>query len=272
MPQELSVPLNDTIIIAVSQLVDDAQAERREPSHSDLGYVIARHGLSRGDPSGPGRPVGKAKRVKSTLNWAMEYDPAAGGRFLAALISAIRGHGGFRETSPNFVGADAYRNAAEALSTEGYELSDQGDLRPKLLDNLSGTELTDALQAYVRRAKRGAEDAALVTGTGKDLLEATAAHVLQRRFGSYRTTANFPTLLGQAFITLGLATTQDPIVEGEQPEKRLERALFELACAVNHLRNKQGTGHGRPWVSTVTIPDARMATELMGVLAERLLR
>jgi len=35
----------------------------------------------------------------------------------------------------------------------------------------------------VRRAKRGAADAALVTGTGKDLLEAVAAHVLQQRYG-----------------------------------------------------------------------------------------
>ncbi len=144
-------------------------------------------------------------------------------------------------------------------------------LRPKVLDNLSGATLTEALEAYVRRAKKGSDDAALVTGTGKDLLEAVAAHVLQQRFGNYSTTSNFPTLLGQAFIALGLATSQDLVQPGEPPRKRTERAMYELACGINQLRNKQGTGHGRPWLPTVTESEARAAIEFMGVIAERLL-
>jgi hypothetical protein len=92
-----------------------------------------------------------------------------------------------------------------------------GDLRLRLLDSLTGLELPDALDAYVRRAKRGAADAALVTGTGKDLLEAVAAYALQQRYGSYPATSNFPTLLGQVFVALGLATPQDPAMPGEQP-------------------------------------------------------
>ena len=35
-----------------------------------------------------------------------------------------------------------------------------------------------ALSSYVERARKGGEDAALLTGTAKDLLEATAAYVL----------------------------------------------------------------------------------------------
>ena len=61
----------------------------------------------------------------------------------------------------------------------------------------------------MRREKRGAENAALVTGTGKDLLEATAAHILVERWGAYSSSANFPTLLGQAFVALGFATPQN---------------------------------------------------------------
>jgi len=158
-----------------------------------------------------------------------------------------------------------------AFAAEGYELSSDGDLRPRLLDSLTGLELPDALDAYVRRAKRGAFDAALVTGTGKDLLEAVAAHVLQQRYGAYSTTSNFPTLLGQVFVALGLATPQDPVIPSEAPQRRIERTLYELACGINQLRNKAGTGHGRPWVATVTEAEARMVTEHMGIIAERLL-
>ena len=271
MLRSISIPLNDAILIAISQLVDDSQSERRDPSHSDLRFAFERHGLLQGDPATQGQSVGKAKRVRSTLSWALEHAPDVGGQFVAALIALIRGYGGFRDSSPNYVGSHAYQNAAAAFAAEGYEFSSDGDLRPRLLDSLTSLELPDALNAYVRRAKRGAADAALVTGTGKDLLEAVAAHVLQQRYGFYSATSNFPTLLGQVFVALGLATPQDQEILGEPPQRRIERALYELACGINQLRNKAGTGHGRPWVPSVTDAEARMATEHMGIISERLL-
>lgn len=264
-------PLSDAIIVAVSQLVDDAQSDRREPSHSDLEFEIKRAGLTPGDPKNSGQTVGKAKRIRAVLSWAYENEFDQGQVFVSSLISTIRGHGGFRASSPNFVGGHAIEHAAAAFASEGYELTQDGELQPRLLENLSGTALTDALQAYVTRAKRGSSDAALVTGTGKDLLEAVAAYILQQRYGGYSATSNFPTLLGQVFIALGLATTADPTVANEPPSKRIERAMYELACGINPLRNKQGTGHGHPWMPTVTESEARMAIKSMGIIAERLL-
>ena len=35
----------DAIVVAVAQLVDDSQTERRDPSHWDLTYQIQRGGL-----------------------------------------------------------------------------------------------------------------------------------------------------------------------------------------------------------------------------------
>lgn len=266
----MNAPLSDAIIIAVSRLVDDAQSETREPSHSDIEFQINRTGLQAGDPKAQGQTVGKAKRIRSTLNWALENNINGGQNLVAGLISHLRGCGGFRPTSPNYVGAEVITDASAAFQAEGYELTSDGELRPLLLDNLMGAVLTAALESYVRRAKRGAADAALVTGTGKDLLEATAAHILVERFGSY-STSNFPTLLGQAFSAIGMVTTQHPKQPGEPPQKRLERAMFELACAVNNLRNKTGTGHGRPWLPSVSDIEARVAIQLMGSVAERML-
>jgi hypothetical protein len=264
-------PLSDTIINSVARLVDDAQTETRDPSHSDIEFCISRARLQGGDPNKQGRIVGKAKRVRSTLFWAMDNAPENGEIFVAGLISLIRGCGGFRPESPNYVGDDCIKSAADAFRVEGYELALDGELRPMVLDNLSGVALTEALESYVRRACRGVMDAALVVGTGKDLLEATAAHILQELYGGYSERDNFPTLLGQAFVAVGLATPQDKPQAGEALQKRTERAMYELGLAINRLRNKEGTGHGHPWLTSVSDAEARIATELMGVIAERLL-
>lgn len=264
-------PLTDTIIVAISRLVDDAQVETREPSHSDIEFEIKRADLLQGDPKALGQVVGKAKRVRSTLSWALENNPEKGAKLATSLISHIRACGGFRETSSNFVGKEAIQNTASAFKAVGFELTSDGEILPLLLDNLEGAELTAALEGYVRRAKRGAEDAALVTGTGKDLLEATAAHVLVEKWGAYPSSANFPGLLGQAFVALGFATPQNPVQPGEPTVRRVERALYEAGCAVNILRNKEGTGHGRPWLPIVTIDQAKLAVQQMGIIAEYML-
>lgn len=269
--QRPKAPVNDSIIVAVAGLVDDARTNTREPSHSDIEFQISRARLSEGDPKTQGQTVGKSKRVRATLSWALEQAPDNGEVLVAALIALIRGKGGFRTGSPNFVGEDAISDATEAFRTEGYTLTADGDLRPTGLDTLEGAQLTIALDAYVRRARRGSEDAALLVGTAKDLLEATAAHVISERFGQYPEQANFPTLLGQAFTALGLTTPHTPIQSGASPQQRLERALYEAGCAVNALRNKQGSGHGRPWLPTVSDAEARTMVQVIGTIAGFLL-
>jgi hypothetical protein len=265
-------PVNDAIMVAVARLVDDAQSGTREPSHSDIEFQINRAGLGAGDPKSQGQTVGKAKRVRAALYWGLEHTPDQAELFVAALIALLRGKGGFRNGSPNYVGDEAITDARDAFLSEGYVLSTEGELYPSTLDNLSGISMTTALEAYVRRAQRGSEDGALLVGTGKDLLEAAAAHVITEKYGQYSHQANFPTLLGQAFIALGLATPQTPPQAGELPQCRVERALYEAGCAVNVLRNKTGTGHGRPFLPNLTDDEARAAVQLMAIVAGMLLR
>jgi hypothetical protein len=47
--------------------------------------------------------------------------------------------------------------------------------------------------------------------------------------------------------------------------------MFDAACAVNRLRNKQGTGHGHPWLPTVTPEEAQSAAQTMGIVSGMLL-
>jgi hypothetical protein len=223
------------------------------------------------DPRSQGEQVGKAKRIRAVLISAAEREDASGSALIHGLMALLRACGGFRSGAPNYVGEAVITDAKGVFRSEGYELTTDGELHPLLLDGFAGADLTGALRSYVRRAQRGAADAALVTATGKDLVEATAAHILNSRFGCYPEISNFPTLLGQAFAALGLATPAHAPEAGEAACRRMERALFELACAVNALRNKEGTGHGRPWLPTVSATEARAAIGAMGVVAEYLL-
>lgn len=265
-------PVNDAIMVAVARLVDDAQSSTREPSHSDIEFQINRAGLASGDPKTQGQTVGKAKRVRAVLYWGLEHSPDKAESFVAALIALVRGKGGFRVGSSNFVGEEAILDAREAFRSEGYVLSAEGELYPSTLDNLVGVTMTTALEAYVRRAQRGSEDGALLVGTGKDLLEATATHVITEKYGQYSQQANFPTLLGQAFTVLGLATPQTPPQPSESPHRRVERSLYEAGCAVNALRNRTGTGHGRPFLPSLSDDEARSAVQLIGIISGLLLR
>jgi len=265
------VPVDDTVVYALARIVADAQKERRDPSHSDIDFQISKAGLSSADPNKEGPPVGKAKRIRAVLTWGMEHQPESAERFAAGIIAAVKACGGFRESSPNFVGKDQISNLTDALRNLGVSLGTDGSLAPVALDELSGRPLTKALEIYVERAKKGIEDAALVVGTSKDLMEAVAAHVIQELWGQRPTRANFPFLLGQAFTALDFGTSASTEEQGEHPRKNMERKMYDLACSINRLRNKQGTGHGRPWTPDLTNEEARAAIEFIGTISERML-
>lgn len=269
----MSLPINDAIIAAVAKLIDDSKSGGiyREPSHSDIGFYVQKAGLSYADPTQQG-VVGKAKRVRVILTHALSEDEAAGAKLVESLIAKVRSCGGFRESSPNHVGKEAIENLAAAFDVEGFSLSPEGVVGPKVLGELKGAEMTAALRAYAMRAQRGAEDAALVAGAGKDLMEATAAHVLQTINGHYPATgANFQMLLGMAFVALGMAVPELPAQPGESPVRALERALFQSACAVNRLRNKEGTGHGRPTPTNLSQHEAKASIEVVGTVSAYML-
>ena len=267
------IPLDDSIAYAIAKLVDDAQAERRDPSHSDIGFEIQKAGLEKFDPNKPGQsPVGKMKRVRTVLISCFEEHAEKAEKFAYGLLSSIRANGGFRKESPNYVGDDEIKNLASALKSKGILFGADGSVTPLVLDGLSTDEYTEALSNYISRAKKGIEDSALIVGTGKDLMEAVAAHIMVEKFGTYSTASNFPTLLGQAFIALGMATSQDKKIEGEHPRKDIERNLYDLACSINRLRNKQGTGHGRPWIPDLTDDEAKETIHLIGLISDKMLR
>ena len=202
----------------------------------------------------------------------MEHSYENGCGFVDQLVSLVRTCGGFRGESPNYVGGEAIKGLRDAMASEGFVLTSDGDLRPAALDALSGTDLTDALASYVRRAQKGATMQRSSLAPERTCSRPWPRMSFLECWNTSNPPQNFPAALGQAFVALDLKTPADIPVSGEPPQHRLQRALYEAACAVNTLRNKQGTGHGRPWLPSVTVEEARHATQVMGVVGDLLLR
>lgn len=267
-------PLTESIHIAVAALFADDPVNRRDPdarprdpSHQTLNECIQRSGLQGADIK-----AGKEKRIRAVLSSALDHDLDAGRRLVVLLMAALKGSGGFRAESPNYVGSEPINNLRSVFKSEGWIVTTDGDLEVTLVsEDLAGPDVTAALLSYVRRAVKGQSDDGLVVGTSKDLLEATAAHVIVERWGSYNPMLSFESLLGQAFVAVGLAVPSEPEHRDEAPRKKLERGLFQAALGVNRLRNKAGAGHGHPFLPEIGPVDARIAVRTMGNISELLL-
>jgi hypothetical protein len=180
---------------------------------------------------------------------------------------------GFRLGSDNYVGDDLLAEAQRAFADIGYELSPDGAIHPRRLEELEGAELTDALWAYVRRAREGASDDALVVGTDKDLLEAVARHALIETTGGYATRESFPATIYQAFERLGLTPAPPSVSEQLDMNARyaVQQAVYLLALAVSRLRNEQGTGHGRPVPTDLMEDDSKIVCHATALVCEVIL-
>ncbi len=186
----MELRVNPALGQAIAALVD-----RENPlSHYDLGVAFRREGLQGGDPGQKDAdgPIGKRRRVSAVLNFAADTDQEAGGRLVTYLLERMRGAGCFAAGSTDRLDENLINNARSTLRSEGFLFDEDGRLAPLVLDELEGRELTSALRLYVERARSGASDAALLAGTGKDLLEATARQVLVERTGSYNEHMPFP--------------------------------------------------------------------------------
>ncbi len=269
-------------LIELGAVIADFFEDGKGPSHDQLDQAFRRSGLTVGDaaPAGrlpDGRPLGKAKRIRNVFVYATDHDAAAGVQLSKQIVALLRADGMFSTGLESFAGVDTISRLRGAFDRLGFDLDSSGALRPKVVDNLSGTELTDALRAYVARINMNPDDAPLQIGTGKELDEAAARHVLEQKTGSYPVGgrgANFPFTLAQAFTVLGYAVAPTVTLDSD-PHRAVQQCLFLLAVETNRLRNDAGTGHGRPSGPSKTQPlneaEARLVARATALVAGALL-
>jgi hypothetical protein len=263
------------ISVEVASALAKFFAEGKGPSHDELTIWFRGAGVAAVDPgqSGMTGPIGKMKRVRHVLYAAAQENPTAGSKLVSLLVDGLRASGAFLPGSDSYADEDSIAAASRAFATIGYELDPAGHLRPTSLDNLEGSELTEALWSYMRRARTGAIDKPLVVGTSKDLSEAVARHAIAEAGGNYSENMGFAGTLYQAFNMLAIALPPKDVMErlDKDPRSAMYQSLYLAACAVNRLGNADGTGHGRPHPMKVSDLDARLAAQIAGLVSELLL-
>ena len=253
------------------------------PTHDELDRAVHRVGLQGGDPAPGGRsptgPLGKTKRIRELMVHATDHDSSAGIRLAKHIVDLLRADGAFEQNLPGYAGPERAALLKIAFSRLGFTMDSDGGLRPTVIDNLTGSELTDALRGYVNRINLNPDDAPLQVGTGKELDEAAARYVLLDRLGEYPIggqSGSFPATLARAFTALGLEVAPDITRQlHADPRRQVHQCLFLLGLAVNRLRNDAGTGHGRPDAprksTPLTTAESRLIARATALLAGMLL-
>ena len=203
------------------------------------------------------------------LQWAQDNGKHyEGGRLCVELIDTIRGHGGFDPNdADNYVGEDAISRTINAVKGTTHVMRSDGTIEVSMLEStMTNHEREELLSRYIRRAQLGYEDAAaLVLGTGKDLLECVAKHICDVKHAPYGENQPFYQLLIAAWNALSMSIPDGKLDDGRTPYKaQIEHGLFDLGCGINKLRNAEGVGHGRPYPPNLTEDEAKHATEVNG--------
>lgn len=250
------------------------------PSHQQLRDAFTRHGLGHLDPAPAGRTsngshLGKMKRIRHVFASPAAHNATAGLPLARELVALCRAHGGFNPDSESYGGSGRVTQLVQAFAPLGITLEPDGSTRPTVIDNLSGTELTAALRSYVDRINFSPDDAPLQVGTGKELDEAAARHVLTELLGDYPVSGSFPVTLSSAFTAINMASPTELPKLDPDPHRAVHQCLFLLATAVNRLRNDAGTGHGRPGqprkTTALTPAEARLVARATALVAGALL-
>lgn len=250
------------------------------PSHNQLREAFTRYGLSDLDPAPDGRtpngtPLGKMKRIRHVFASPEAHTTTSGVPLARDLVALLRANGGFNPSSESYAGSGRVTQLVQAFVPLGLTLDPDGSMRQTVIDNLSGTELTAELRSYVDRINSNPDDAPLQVGTGKELDEAAARHVLKELLGDYSVSDNFPVTLTSAFTAIGMATPTELPKLDPDPHRAVHQCLFLLATAVNRLRNDAGTGHGKPdpprKTAALSPAEARLVARATALVAGALL-
>lgn len=208
------------------------------PTHNDIWRVLDALGLD--EVAGQGS---KRDRVYGAVTNTPEGQVE---RLVADLVELLQESGSF--TGEYKADDRELALLKRAVVPFNLRLTDDGEL-------VGGTKLgvepeamlgLPAVQDHIRRIQVALthDDAELLLGSSKELLETTSKFVLTNV--GMEAPSKFPALLGGALEALGL----HPKTAGNHDEiaaatKRILSGLQQIGLGINELRNEYGTGHGR---------------------------
>ncbi len=267
MPQS---PLTHDVAAALSRFFTGGLG----PTHAELDEVFAYSGMAAVDPKPSDPNATKEVRVRAVLGEAVYTNASTAAQLLDRLLAHMRVRGCFDPGCDHYPrdGADVIAAAQRAFRRVGWALDAEGNLAPELLTGLDHQSQRRAIEAAIDRIRRAPDDAALLIGTAKELLESTSRYVLEEVGQPARPNADFNELLHMARDRLDLLPQS--VAQGDPAARTVREVydgLWKVAKAVNELRNAEGTGHGRTTVATVSAQTARVVVKAAGLLGSLLL-
>ncbi len=260
----MSAPVNAEVGAALGRFFHGGAG----PSHASLSSAFAQAGYTDADPY-DGTLPNKERRVQTVVGAAARR-PARGRQLVEAILTQLRVAGAF-DTQHGGHDPDTIRTAQRALRRIGWQLDDEGYLSSLGVADLA-TGGRDALDEQLDRLRRGADDPALLIGTAKDLLEATAKFALEELDVPYNPKADFAELWFHARDRLGIHPKQVAVsLPGGSVIQTVMESAWKIADAANQLRNLQGTGHGRTLPTGVTAEMALLVVREACSVAEYVL-
>lgn len=244
------------------------------PSHASLDSIFARIGLSESDPAPPS--VREAARDRGTQSTNKEQrvnmvfgDAVRRGRareLTEGLLERLRLSQTDFATDVGAVGP-----LRSALRRSGFTLTPDGYLEAASLSDLASQQGRPALEDQIARLRRADDDPGLMLGTAKEMLESAAKYVLEETGASVPDRTDFNALLYLARDRLSIRPEDIASTEPESKAvKKIVGAAWTIAEQTNHLRNKQGTGHGHtlptgisPAIAELVVREACSVVELM---------
>lgn len=262
----MTQPVSEEIAAVLSRLYD-----RRydSPSHQELDEVFAAASCVDHDPKRllPNDNVGKGRRVRSVVSAVAQGGSGDAPRLVEGLLARLRAFGAFDANSEHYGGDDLVEDAIRAFRGHGWSLDRSGRLAPMVIGDLPFSQQRPALNLLIERAQRAADDAPLLLGTAKELLESTSRYVLELTGIQARDNADFDELVYLARDRLSLLPQQAPPGSTEESLREVYDGLWKVARHINALRNAEGTGHGRNRLPATDERAARSMVRASAVLA-----
>jgi len=212
------------------------------PSHSGLDTIFGKLAIDSPETDPQGRNINKVKRLRAAFDKADARGEETTISLVKEIVEEMRFKGVFASTDEQtreMIGA-----LRVSLERAGGRLTDHGRLEPLTLGpaiEAGGRQTVDRLQSRLRDPSL---DPGAILGTSKDLLEATAKHLL-KEYSPDTPAGDMPGVVGQAMRAAGLSSIPREIDStNAKAVAVLRQQVLRTADAVTSTRNTAGDGHG----------------------------
>lgn len=241
----MGTPWIDDVALALRRLMDESQ----HPTHSELDDVRLL-GMKIPQDKADGEKMTKPQRLRAAFDLADAHSETAVKQLVVLIVTEMRVQSVFDHASVRRAGLiedlrRALAGAGAILHSDGTITA--GNVGPEV--STGGRATIDRLQSQLRS---GNLDAGAVLGTAKDLLEATAKHLLHEHDPTARP-SDMPAIVTQAMRAADLSTRPGEI-GGPDPRAvaEIRGLIVKSAEIVARQRNEGGDGHGHLELSAVT--------------------